>query len=131
MISFPLPWKTAALLAVLGIAVALVLPLSAAFGTAYVTVFNGTASHDVWKSKNMTSYGKFSRAKVTTGVSGCDDKPQGGCVYGSMKVPGVGTFSGLTPAYASFKYTTGTFSCRWSYPTGSNILRCYVGVPST
>src|SRR5690242_19696663 len=97
-------------------------------GTLYVTGFNGTAIHDVWKSKNMTSYGKFSRAKVTTGLSGCDSS---GCVYGSMKVPGVVTFSGLTPAYASFKYTTGTFYCKWSYFTGSTVLRCYVGVPSS
>lgn len=116
------------LVTALAFVAALVFPVAAKAGTLYVTVYNGSATHDVWKSKNMTSYGKFSRAKVTTGVTGCDNS---GCAYSYMKVPGVGTFGGLSPSYASFKYTTGTFYCKWSYLVGTTVLRCYVGVPSS
>ena len=114
---------------------ALLMPQLAHAGTAWVSFYKGPNAGDpenVWKSKNMTSNGKFTRAQATVKNTGCLGDV---CVYGYLSIPGNGQTQGVAPTYASFKYVTGTFECMWSVPGQSSKnrtpLRCYVGVPSS
>lgn len=113
------------------------MPAVAYAGTGWIRFYTSPSSGDsqnVWKSRNMTSYGKFQKARVNAIVSGCGaggKEPVSYCVYGDIAAPNAGTAYGITPVTMSFSSRTGTFKCRWSAPGGGkNRLLCDVGGPN-
>lgn len=98
----------------------------------FYTAPSGGVAQNVWKSKDMTSNGKFRYARVSATISGCSKGGKAGayCTYGDIAAPGAGSAYGITPVTMSFSYRTGVFKCRWSAPGGGKAsLKCDVGVP--